>query len=168
MCLNPLTPQPQKATRATITQDTARAIFNSSLTPNEIAEVFNVTPRMVYAIKSGRSWAYATGTEAKVDRRVHYDDPRSGTIALYSSKGAKVVERRYKSGESRRKILSDFKRSFGETHFRKLTVAITPDINWDTLALIDLENPRPGLFGLNRRGKEVKITQEDAQHIKTA
>lgn len=142
---------PQKAHRGSIDRETAVKIFLAEGKPSEIARRFRVTRTVVYDIKAGRSWGYATGVDGRAVRSSgtgRYDDPVKGTVILYARSGAKIVERRYVGASGRRQVLSDLKGSLGPDRFAKLTIHFRPDLKPASLEAVNLENPDPITFGL--------------------
>jgi hypothetical protein len=142
---------PQKAHRGSIDRETAVKIFLAEGKPSEIARRFRVTRTVVYDIKAGRSWGYATGVDGRAVRSTgtgRYDDPVKGAVILYSRSGGKIVERRYVGASGRRRVLADLKGSLGPERFDKLTIHFRPDLKPASLEAVNLENPDPVTFGL--------------------
>lgn len=147
---------PVRRTPRPLTGATAMDIFLCELPVPQIMALYGVGKSVVYDIKAGRTWSHVTGKDGRRDplTRVHYDDPRTGVVALYSQHGAKVVERRYRGAEGRSAILQDFRKRFGAERFARLTVAIRPDVDADVLDLLEGDPLNERWWGVSRRGKK--------------
>jgi hypothetical protein len=139
-----------------LTPERALDIFLCELPVPQIMALYGVGKSVVYDIKAGRTWSHVTGKDGRRDplTRAHYDDPRTGVVALYSVHGAKIVERRYRGAEGRATILQDFRKRFGAERFARLTVAIRPDVDADVLDLLEGDPLNERWWGVSRRGKK--------------
>jgi hypothetical protein len=147
---------PVRATPTPMTGARALDIFLCELPVLQIMALYSVSKSVVYDIKAGRTWSHVTGRDNRRDpgTRQHYDDPRTGVVALYSKWGGKIVERRYRGAEGRHKVLNDLKKTFGEKRFSQLQIAITPDIDTDALAHMESDPLNEKWWGVSRRGKK--------------
>jgi hypothetical protein len=147
---------PVRATPTPMTGVRALDIFLCELPVPQIMALYSVSKSVVYDIKAGRTWSHVTGRDNRRDpgTRQHYDDPRTGVVALYSKWGGKIVERRYRGAEGRHKVLNDLKKTFGEKRFSQLQIAITPDIDTDALAHLESDPLNEKWWGVSRRGKK--------------
>jgi hypothetical protein len=147
---------PVRATPTPMTGARALDIFLCELPVPQIMALYSVSKSVVYDIKAGRTWSHVTGRDNRRDpgTRQHYDDPRTGVVALYSKWGGKIVERRYRGAEGRKKTLDALKETFGEKRFSQLQIAITPDIDADALNHSESDPLNEKWWGVSRRGKK--------------
>lgn len=152
--------EPQKNTRGTTDVETARAIFLAEGKIRDIALRFKVSYQIVYDIKAGRTWGYATGLDGRTVRTGsagRYDDPVRGTVILYSQNGGKVAERRYVSHGGRLRVLQSLKESLGAERFARLVVAFRPELREASVAAVSLDHPEAVTFGL--KAQKIRTTE---------